>query len=476
MSFCSYSKDAAMFDSTPIENMFLLEYMPDAPEGYVRVYLYVRMLCAHPELGGDPAEVAQALRMEEDAVLDALQYWEQQGLVEKLSDRPASYQVKPVHSGVTAQRQIDMELYKYMEFNNSLKALFGEDEKLDPKDYARANDWLSDLGFTEAAALKLVEYELRLPGGRKPASVLKRADERAIQWAERGIHTVEDVQRAIAGEQRIYDVAAAVLRQFSIRRAPTRNELDDVRRWLDDWKLTLDDVLEACAGTTNSRNPSVGYLDAILRDRVAKGSVHFGAVKELLRELGAIGAKPTPEQMLEYGAWLDRGFEPEVIRLAAVQCAKKNRGSFQDLEQRLQDWDAAGIHHQAEVEAARRKLGELSKLLKPAGVNYQPGLDDLPLTEGWKAHSPELIRCAAELARGKQSPLKYMDSVLSNWAAAGISTPEAARAQAQHRAAPDRSAPRANQNYQQHEYKEEDFDRNFYYDPAKDYPEEAKQQ
>ena len=32
MAFCSFSKDSAMFDSTPIENMFLLEYLPTAPE------------------------------------------------------------------------------------------------------------------------------------------------------------------------------------------------------------------------------------------------------------------------------------------------------------------------------------------------------------------------------------------------------------------------------------------------------------
>ena len=39
MPFCSFSKDSAMFDSTSIENMFLLEYLPTAPDGFLRVYL-----------------------------------------------------------------------------------------------------------------------------------------------------------------------------------------------------------------------------------------------------------------------------------------------------------------------------------------------------------------------------------------------------------------------------------------------------
>ena len=51
MPFCSFSEGAAMFDVTPIENMFLLEYLPTAPDGFLRVYLHARMLCLHPELG-----------------------------------------------------------------------------------------------------------------------------------------------------------------------------------------------------------------------------------------------------------------------------------------------------------------------------------------------------------------------------------------------------------------------------------------
>ena len=44
MPFCSFDRESAMYDVTPIENMFLLEYLPMAPEDYLRVYLYARML------------------------------------------------------------------------------------------------------------------------------------------------------------------------------------------------------------------------------------------------------------------------------------------------------------------------------------------------------------------------------------------------------------------------------------------------
>ena len=88
MPFCSFSEGAAMFDVTPIENMFLLEYLPTAPDGYLRVYLYARMLCLHPEVGGELKDMAKALHMEEEAVFNAFSYWERMGLVERL--RPAA--------------------------------------------------------------------------------------------------------------------------------------------------------------------------------------------------------------------------------------------------------------------------------------------------------------------------------------------------------------------------------------------------
>ena len=55
MAFFSFAEGSAMFDTTPIENLFLMEYLSTAPEACLRVYLYARMLALHPELGGDMA-------------------------------------------------------------------------------------------------------------------------------------------------------------------------------------------------------------------------------------------------------------------------------------------------------------------------------------------------------------------------------------------------------------------------------------
>ena len=48
MAFCQFSDTFALFDCTPVENLFIQEYMLRAPGEYVKVYLYGLMQCYHP--------------------------------------------------------------------------------------------------------------------------------------------------------------------------------------------------------------------------------------------------------------------------------------------------------------------------------------------------------------------------------------------------------------------------------------------
>lgn len=475
MPFCSFSDGAAMFDVTPIENMFLLEYLPTAPEGFLRVYLYARMLCLHPELGGEIGDVARALRMDEEAVFNAFHYWEQQGLVEKLSDRPAAYAILPLRNGVSPVCDLDRDYYKYREYNSSLQDLFGGDELLKPRHYEIANDWLNVLGYTQEAALKLLAYEKKMPGGKKADSVFHRADKRAVEWAERGIHSLEDVEKAIAYDDSVYAMARTVMQQLAINRKPTANELDCVRRWIHEWKLSEADVLAACEHTTKSRAPSIAYLDAILKARVDSGEdKHFETVKAILKELGASNTVPTPEQLRTYAALLEDGFEPEVVMMAAAQCSNKGWHTFDKLNWMIEGWRDSAVRTQEQAQvylANKQKIKEeLRALYKAAGLVRRLYPNDITLYESWKQkYNDSLILCAAECSTNAKEPTKYMNKLLTEWKKAGISTPEAARAQhaAYKPAAAAAAVKPSHMNYQQRPSTDDTYSKNSYSDPSK---------
>lgn len=483
MSFCTFADGAAMFDATPIENLFLMEHMYDAPEAALKVYLFARMLALHPELGGTLADMAGALRMDEEDVRAAFDYWERRDLVCRTSDQP-TYAFKALRVQETATA-LDREMYANREFNNELRKLFNQ-KFIDYRELRKASDWLNILKYEPAAALRLVEYGVQTSRSKdpKPASVFKRMDKLAEAWSQKGIHTLQEVERAIAEETGEALVARNVLNKLGMTRQPTDPELSALRKWTRDWGFTEEAILAACDDTISARNPTFRYLESILDTRRGENPDHYRALSEVLKELNPQAAQPTPDQLTRYGALLDQGFAPELIRLAAIQCHRANKLRFEDLEWRLSVWRKDGVATPAEAEDYMRRMTALSRQLREvfrrAGSDKRPGYGELETYRAWKDRYPdELIDFAAECSRHAGDVMPYMDKLLERWAQAGATTAEAARAQhAAWRAAsgaPEGGKP-ANPalDYAQREYRDEDFGEDFFVDLSQYGEEERK--
>ena len=471
MSTFSFAEGAAMFDSTPIENLFLLEYLPVAPEAFLRVYLYARVLALHPELGGDIKEMANALRMDEDVIYDAFAYWEQQGLARRLTDRPPTYElIAPRAESMIASNPMEHDYYAYRDFNASLQTLFG-DKLIEGHEYRVANDWLNALGYDQAAALRLVQYGIATSRVKNPSpvSVFKRMDKLAAAWSDRGCRTLEDVERAIADEEGVYTVAQAVLKAFALNRKPTMPELECVKRWTGEWGYTQAQIVEACGETSAARNPSFGYLDTILKNRLDADQTYWADAAEALRELDGPQAQPTPDVLKRYAALRRQGFEKQAVALAAVQCHETKKTRFADVEKLLGKWGAKGIYttEAAKVwlDEQRRKSEAITALLEKARSQRRPTWDDLDLYDDWQGkYDPALIGFAATCAKGTKDPMERMNELLSEWQAAGVNSVEDAKAHREEnrgKGAPGAKAKNPALDYAQRDYKDEDFDNLF---------------
>ena len=469
MSFCSFADGAAMFDVTPIENMFLMEHLYDAPASALKVYLYARMLALHPELGGSMADMALALRMEEREVEAGFAHWEHRGLVTRLSDHPATYAFLPMRAEGDATRALDREMYANRDFNNRLRKLFG-DKFIGDHELRKAGDWLGILKYEPAAALRLVEYGIQTSRSKdpKPPSVFKRMR--------------EDVERAIAEESGAMTVAREVLKKLGIARQPSDPELATVTKWMKEWGLTREEILAACDDTVSARNPTVKYLDSILESRRGDAPEDYRELIDILKELNPQSARPTPDQLARYDALKKRGVSPEMIMQAAIQCHRANKYRFDDLEWRLNVWREEGIDTPEAAEAWMKEMsalsGQLRRVFRRAGMDdRRPGYGDIAAYRAWRDSYPEaLILYAADCSRGAGGSMAYMDRLLKAWAEAGATTVEAARAQRAawraSAASPDKPANPA-LDYAQREYRDEDFGDDFFMDMSK-YKEDAQ--
>ena len=112
-----FSPEAARREMTPVDNLFFLEYMPDADGMFVKVYLYGLMQCYHPSL--NDVDVADALGLSDAQVRCAFVYWQSKGLVRIRSDEPLT-----VEYLLTEQPAVTTATpMKYRRFIESLNAL-----------------------------------------------------------------------------------------------------------------------------------------------------------------------------------------------------------------------------------------------------------------------------------------------------------------------------------------------------------------
>ena len=93
MAFCSFDDSAALFDATPVENMFITEYMLRAPGDFVKVYLYALMLCYHNSERMSLTTMAKDLDMTEEEVERAFRYWARDGLCRQVGDNPVCFKL-----------------------------------------------------------------------------------------------------------------------------------------------------------------------------------------------------------------------------------------------------------------------------------------------------------------------------------------------------------------------------------------------
>jgi len=452
------SDDFALYDVTPVENLFLLEYLPHATGDQVRVYLYALMQCRQ-KVDCSVEGLARALRMRPEKVLEALRYWEARGLLKGVSDKPPSFEFMNVRSAMQAGGDQD-PAYRYRDFNRELVEI--AQGAVRPAQFLQAMEWVEDLNLPTEVVLLLARrtaQRLTEENGGKPRSapyLFKVLGETAADWAARDIRTIEKAEAELSRALPEYKTAAKVCDYFNFRRAPTSAEQALARKWLSEWGMTMADIERALKETAASASPSFAYLDGILRrHRESAGHLAEGideeqkiadGLRDALRELGA-QARVLPKSQLDaYRGWLEDGFEPEVIARAAARASKRGRHAFESLEEEVQRFASLGIRsieaadrYNAERDALRQKT---RRMLEAAGRDRKPSESDMRQMAEWLKTQPmEVILVAAERAREMQMPLKAIDKNLRIWTEKGVRTAEAARAELEGRKAARETAP-----------------------------------
>ena len=449
MPFCSFGESYALFDVTPVENLFVQEYMLRAPGNYVKVYLYGLMQCYHPAEGMSLMRMARDMGMEEEEVFQAFQYWERMGLVRRIADQPPSYAYKNLKHNTLMATDENEALYRYKDFNRALHALFDKKRRLYEQDYQRIYDWMEILGLPEEVVLMLIQHCVEAYGVRFS---FDKADALARDWTERGVRTIEEAEEQTRHNKQLAADVRKVLRRLGQRREPSMDEEELYRKWTQEWGFSLTAIVEACRETTKG-TPSMAYLGGILErqhklghhnapevaGQLARESASAEPVRAIYQALGRRGIAPTPEDMAWMEARAAEGASPELLTLAARTVHRTGGNSLDAVGRLWEAWHAKGLTDPAAVEGylatVRRDDALLTTMLVACGEERRPTAADRVALARWRGEwgmPDDVLQLAASFAVGASQKVPFINRILAQWAQRGIRTAEAARADHAH--------------------------------------------
>ena len=460
----------AMFDITPVENQFILEYLPEAKGEYVKVYLYGLMRCYHPEDDMSLERMSRELNMAVDDVTAAFRYWERRRLVRRVSDNPPKWQYINIKQNNLSGLS-DPDDPEYEEFSRSVYDAFDGVRRLHGSELNTCFEWHEDMKLPTEAIIMLLNHMVQVKG---KSFRFGDAQKVAVRMANEGIHTVEEAEAFFARDEGLYTGTRKILKLLGKNYQPSEAQVELYRKWTREWHFSHEAVEEAVKLTAKG-DPSMGYLDGILRsmrqenlngeelkaEQIRSSTRRANALKEILKILGR--GEITPQNLENYDK-MKALYPQEVILTAARECSHSGKGT-EDVLKLLESWRDKGFKTSEEVESYVQVFHSQTELIRElrniwGTDSFRIGKSDRDLISKWEKElgfNREMILSAARYASEANTPMTYLDKILTDYREKGITTPEQAeKERKQHRASGNTPGKPAKtviaQQYEQRDY------------------------
>ena len=432
MAFCSFSKDNGSA-YTIVENKFITHYLPEADGFAVKVYLYGLYLCENTDSDFSVASMAEVLKTTEEKVREAFAFWQDYDLVEILASEPFTVQYLPVKAAVGRPKKVRYE--KYADFNKELQRTLQKVGKmLSAADYLKYMRFLEENPIQPQAFLLVAEYCINKQGEAVSASYIFN---KAKKLVRNGHATYEQVERELSNYNAHEGDIIALYNAMSIyQRTPDETDYALYSKWTETLGFAKDAIL---ATARKLKKGNITSLDITLSELAEKGKLSAKEIENYLTEREALtnltmrlGKKlgvwiqSTALYIDEYvEKWCNYGYEESSLLDLALYCLKTDRGSFEALNELLEQLFKEGILSPDSVKGyLKEKNAELKLFAKIQALcsGARKSVGNLALIKTWKEwnFNDEMILEAATRSATSSSPIPYMNKILSDWKQAGI--------------------------------------------------------
>ena len=428
MALCKYSSEQIDTKSLNIENTFITDFMPEAPEKCVKVYLYGLYNCNNQNsLNNELDNFSKFLCIDKEDVISSFIYWQDMGIVQIISEDPFEVRYLPVKTGSTKLQKFNKD--KYKDFNLQVQEILSG-RMINPNEYAEYYYLMESLHIEKDAMLLIVQYCVGQKGKNVNYPYILAV---AKNWAYDGVTTVEKVLERVEELNTCSGDLALVLKSLGIKRVATADEYQTYLSWTKKMDFSLD-VIVHCAKKVKKVSGAFFKLDNMLEkcysmrlesvkeidDYFENLEKSFDIAKQVCKNLGCRYENLEIVVDTYISPWQTMGYDDESLVQIANYCFRTSIKTLEGMNSKISSLFKKGI---LTTEDLSNYLDEIVKtdkqikeILDKLGLDRAVNNNDRALykiwTNDWQIER-DILDFVATISMGEYFPIQTMNKILS---------------------------------------------------------------
>jgi len=436
MALCSYSSTLAMESSTIIDNTFINEFLPSAPDNAVKVYLYGLALCSSPSRDDNSLDsMSVALSLSVDQILEAYTYWQQNGLVQIIAKEP--FEVKYLSVKESAGSNKLRVKAKYKDFNEQIQSIIAG-RMISPVEYNEYYHLIENHHFEPEALVMIIKYCTSIKSSDIGSAYILKV---AKSFGDEGIKTLVALEAKLLEQEKSGTEIKNILKALGLNRDADLDERNLYLKWVNSFGFTFN-VIKEVAKLQNKKG-GMNKLDETLSKLYEQKLFTIEEIENYSKEkeqLYSIAKKVTATLGLYYQNlesvvevyikdWVNKGYDEKTLEVLSTYCFKQDVKSLSLMNEIvLKLYKIGVVSINAINEYIQRVVStdnSIKEILQKLGIVRRVNSADRDFYKAWSEDwnfSEDIIMLAAEKSINAGQPIRYMNKLLLELNAKNIHT------------------------------------------------------
>lgn len=283
---------------TPIENIFITDYMPIADGTYVKVYLLGYKYAKDKQDNFNNETIAKNLKIPLSDVLNAWDFWENEKIIIK---HPAEDEFNYYVEFVNLKQLYVDNVYRHIskindgretQFNNDeliasnrntenkkmmeeIEEMFGRPLKISEK--KKVVSWMNSYKMKPDIMSQAFSYCIN----NKKIKRFSYIESVVSSWHDEGVYDLATMVEYLEKRDDRFSVYSRISKALGFNnRILTEAEMRTIDKWVDDWSFSMEMILKCLDNSTKISNPNLNYFDSILAKWYEKGYKNIEDLKD----------------------------------------------------------------------------------------------------------------------------------------------------------------------------------------------------